>query len=216
LSWRSPATKVIVFQCPWGTRLINRSPRRQRPRSRTMLVEVEVSSMNTSRAGSNMPCSRIQRRRARATSGRSCSAARRLFLKLMPWRTNSRQAALRLPAIRRLRIAATISSSVRSGCSAISASKQSACFSSGEMLPPVGLAATLPVSCQRCIHLTAELALTSKRSAASRRDAPVSTASSTRSRKSKEQGFGIDRPPKIESMPPDSLIQRPEGIPRFN
>jgi hypothetical protein len=82
--------------------------------------------------------------------------------------------------------------------------------------PPVGLAATLPVSCQRCIHLTAELALTSKRSAASRRDAPVSTASSTRSRKSKEQGFGIDRPPKIESMPPDSLIQRPEGIPRFN
>ena len=58
------------------------------------------------------------------------------FLKLMPWRTNSRQAALRLPAIRRLRIAATISSSVRSGCSAISASKQSACFSSGEMLPP--------------------------------------------------------------------------------
>src|SRR6516165_4690516 len=32
-----------------------------------------------SRAGSNMPCSRIQRRRARATSARSCSAARRLF-----------------------------------------------------------------------------------------------------------------------------------------
>src|ERR1019366_1312034 len=54
--------------------------------------------------------------------------------------------------------AATISSSVRFGCSAISASNQSACFSSGEMLPPVGLAATLPVSCQRCIHLTAELA----------------------------------------------------------
>src|SRR6185312_15409487 len=30
-------------------------------------------------AASNMPCSRIQRRRARATSARSCSAARRLF-----------------------------------------------------------------------------------------------------------------------------------------
>ena len=44
-----------------------------------MLVEVAVSSRNTSRAGSNMPCSRIQRRRARATSARSCSAARRLF-----------------------------------------------------------------------------------------------------------------------------------------
>src|ERR1700760_2574268 len=76
---RRPATKVIVFQWPCGTWSINRSPRGQRPRSRTMLVEVAVSSRNTSRAGSNMPCSRIQRRRARATSARSCSAARRLF-----------------------------------------------------------------------------------------------------------------------------------------
>jgi hypothetical protein len=40
--------------------------------------------MNTSRAGSNMPCSRIQRRRARATSGRSCSAACRLFFEADP------------------------------------------------------------------------------------------------------------------------------------
>src|ERR1700683_908992 len=46
-----------------------------------MLVEVAVSSRNTSRAGSNMPCSRTQRRRARATSARSCSAARKLFFK---------------------------------------------------------------------------------------------------------------------------------------
>jgi hypothetical protein len=60
------------------------------------------------------------------------------------------------------------------------------------------------------------LALTSKRSAASRRDAPDSTVSSTRSRKSKEQGFGINPPPKIESMPLDSLIQTSQGIPRFN
>src|SRR5262245_46384335 len=35
--------------------------------------------MNTSRAGSNMPCSRIDRRRARATSARFCSAAYRVF-----------------------------------------------------------------------------------------------------------------------------------------
>jgi hypothetical protein len=74
----------------------------------------------------------------------------------------------------------------------------------------------LPVSCQRRIHLIAELALTSKRSAASRRDAPDSTVSSTRSRKSKEQGFGIDLPPKNESMPPHSIIQTSQGIPRFN
>src|SRR5438309_6988733 len=44
-----------------------------------MLVVVQVSSINISRAGSNMPCSRIQRRRARATSARFCSAAYRVF-----------------------------------------------------------------------------------------------------------------------------------------
>jgi hypothetical protein len=84
------------------------------------------------------------------------------------------------------------------------------------MLPPLDLAATLPVLCQRRIHLIAELALTSKRSAASRRDAPDSTVSSTRSRKSKEQGFVIDPPPKIESMPPDSIVQTSQEILRFN
>src|SRR5215813_4955969 len=76
---RSAATKVMVFQCPCGTRPIRRSPRGQRPLSRTILVLAAVSSTKTSRAGSNMPCSRIQRRRARATSARSCSAACRLF-----------------------------------------------------------------------------------------------------------------------------------------
>src|SRR5712675_1039204 len=35
--------------------------------------------INTSRAGSNIPCSRIQRRRAWATSARCCSSARRFF-----------------------------------------------------------------------------------------------------------------------------------------
>ena len=80
-SWRKPATKVIVFQCPCGTDAISRSPRGQRPLSRTMFVLVAVSSINTSRAGSSMPCSRTQRRRARATSARFCSAACRLFFK---------------------------------------------------------------------------------------------------------------------------------------
>src|SRR5258706_9917445 len=76
---RSAAPKVMVFQCPCGTRPIRRSPRGQRPLSRTILVLAAVSSTKTSRAGSNVPCSRIQCRRARATSARSCSAARRLF-----------------------------------------------------------------------------------------------------------------------------------------
>src|SRR5438876_1847363 len=78
-SWRSPTTRVMVFQWPWGTDPTNRSPRGQRPRSLTKLVLVAVSSINTNLAGSSRPCLRIQRRRARATSARSCSLARRLF-----------------------------------------------------------------------------------------------------------------------------------------
>jgi len=133
------------------------------------------------------------------------------FLKLIECRSKKRHTALRLPAIRRLRIAATISSSVKSGWSAINTSKKSACASRGEMLPPLGLGAILPVSCCRCIHLMAELGLTANHSAASRRDAPDAMASTTRSRNSKEHGFGIDPPPKIESVPPDSLIQTIPG-----
>src|SRR5260370_727398 len=78
-SWRSPTTRVMVFQWPWGTDPTNRSPRGQRRRSLTRLVLVAVSSMNTNLAGSSRPCLRIQRCRARATSARSCSVARRLF-----------------------------------------------------------------------------------------------------------------------------------------
>ena len=59
----------------------------------------------------------------------------------------------------------------------------------------------LPVACRRCIHLIAELGLTSNQSAASRREAPDSTPSTTRSRNSKEHGFGIDPPSKPKSMP---------------
>jgi hypothetical protein len=78
-SWRKAAMKVIVFQDWCGTRPTTSTPRALRPRSRTILVLSAVSSMNTSRAGSSSPCSRIQRRRARATSARCCSAARKTF-----------------------------------------------------------------------------------------------------------------------------------------
>jgi len=51
---------------------------------------------------------------------------------------------------------------------------------------PLSFALAFPVSRQRCNHLTVELALRLKLSAASRRDAPATTASITRSRKSSE------------------------------
>src|SRR5665811_155585 len=44
-----------------------------------MVVFTDVSSMKTRLDVSSRPCCRIQCRRARATSGRCCSAARRLF-----------------------------------------------------------------------------------------------------------------------------------------
>jgi hypothetical protein len=49
---RNPATKVVIFQWPCGTRPVSRVPRRERPRVRIMLVLVPVSSRKTSRAGS--------------------------------------------------------------------------------------------------------------------------------------------------------------------
>src|SRR6202051_465929 len=81
LLWRKAATKVIVFHDPSGTVPITLSPFGARPLSRAKFVLTAVSSINTNRAGSSIPCSRIQRRRARATSARCRSAACRLFIK---------------------------------------------------------------------------------------------------------------------------------------
>lgn len=81
LLWRKAATKVIVFQDPSGTVPITLAPLGARPLTRAKFVLTAVSSMNTSRVESSIPCSRIQRRRARATSARCRSAACRLFFK---------------------------------------------------------------------------------------------------------------------------------------
>src|SRR3984893_3504601 len=199
-SWRKPATKGIVLQCPWGTDASSRSTRGQRPLTRTMFVLVAVTSITPSRAGSSMPCSRIQRRRARATSARSCSAACRLFLKLTLCRSKKRWRALRLPGIPCLAIAASVSSMVKSGCLAIRAKIQSECSSNGETLPPLCLGAALPVSLQLRHHRITELTPTLKISAASRRDAPLSTASIARSRKSVEYGLGMDLAPRANQF----------------
>src|SRR5215510_2835709 len=74
LLWRKAATKVIVSHDPSGTAPITLTPLGARPLSRTRFVLTAVSSIKTSRAGSRKPCSRIQRRRARATSSRCRSA----------------------------------------------------------------------------------------------------------------------------------------------
>ena len=112
------------------------------PLRRTMLVLTAVSSRNTSRAGSSSPCSRIQRRPGtRIARGRRPRAAvQRLaafFLRAMSCRSRKRQSELRLVRIRRMRSAATVSTKVRPGCSAITANICVANLSSGETLPPL-------------------------------------------------------------------------------
>ena len=62
-------------------------------------------------------------------------------------------------------------------------------------------------------HFTAELGHRLKLSAASRRDAPASTASITRSRKSSEYGFGIAWTPKRRISAVRLAPQRPLGNP---
>src|SRR6202163_3517329 len=76
---RSAATSVSVFQWPCGTLATRRSPRGERPRCRTILVVTAVSSMKTRRGASSFDCSPFSSARAAATSGRSCSAACRVF-----------------------------------------------------------------------------------------------------------------------------------------
>ena len=95
----------------------------------------------------------------------------------MSCRSKKRQSELRLVLIRLLRSSTSVSSKVRSGCSATTAKILDANTSSGETLPPRGFGAALLSLSQRCSHFTADATLTSKHSAASWRDAPASTAS---------------------------------------
>src|SRR3974390_3300367 len=127
-------------------------------------------------------------------------------------------------------MAARISLRVKSGCLATRVKSHSECSSSGEVLPPLGLASTLPVSLRRRHHRITELTPTSNTSATSRRDAPLSTASTARSRKSVEYGFGIDLAPRRinfsrfawakavvnppDSMPPGNALKPPTATSR--
>src|ERR1700693_4374483 len=58
---RRAATNVIVFQCPCGTRQTRRSPRGQRPLSRTILVLAEVLPVDNLHGRVCMGRSHIQR-----------------------------------------------------------------------------------------------------------------------------------------------------------
>src|SRR5450756_2385441 len=78
---RNAPMNVTVFQFPCSTLWMSRSPCGARPYRRVIVVDTAVSSMNTSFLGSSVFCRRCNALRAAATSGRSCSAARKLFFK---------------------------------------------------------------------------------------------------------------------------------------
>lgn len=69
----------MLCQRPQGAAACNRLPRGALPRNRVMLVFAALSSRKMSLQGSSPPWVRFQRRRALATSSRSCSAARSVF-----------------------------------------------------------------------------------------------------------------------------------------
>ena len=77
---RRPARNVVVFQWPSETGASGRGPQNDRPwRGRVMLVLAHVSSIKTSRWGSRPTCGTAPLGAAVWTSGRSCSAACRVF-----------------------------------------------------------------------------------------------------------------------------------------
>src|SRR5664280_1643876 len=78
--WRRRApTKVVVFQCPCGAEAMQRLPLGARPQRRVMLVDVHVSSINTSFSTSIPGSASRHARRACCTSSRSCSLACSVF-----------------------------------------------------------------------------------------------------------------------------------------
>jgi len=90
----SAPTKVVVFQWPCGSAANTALAVRRTAIDRAILVEAPVSSMNTSRGCRSQAEIPSTPRVPAATSGRSCSLACDVFLKVMLWRSKNRQITL--------------------------------------------------------------------------------------------------------------------------
>lgn len=89
----SPATKVVVFQWPWGMSMTRRFPRGARPWVRVKLVLAHVSSKKNHHDGSMAGCRAFQSSCCIWTSGRSWSLARMDFFRDSPRTINERAKA---------------------------------------------------------------------------------------------------------------------------
>jgi hypothetical protein len=110
-----------------------------------------------------------------------------LFLNVMPSRAKNAQSAPWLTFTPSAASSARIARRVRSGFSAIRASSQSRLPARRcGRCPPIARAAALPVVRKRCDHLTTVATLTLNSFAVARRERPLATDVTTRSRKSCE------------------------------
>jgi hypothetical protein len=141
----------------------------------------------------------------------------RLFFRVSPDAARNRPTPDRLTAIPSAASRLRRSAIVRSGAAATKARTRSPCAARvARLLPPIRSGCTVPRRRQRCSSLTTKLMLTSYLAAVARRDAPASTARTTRSRRPTEYGRAIHRwPPspssKFESQQPH--VVNPKSIP---
>ena len=137
----------------------NLRPRRERPHLRAMLVEAQVSSMNTSFLGSRSGCPANQARRCFSNVGALLLlGVRGLFLYVIPWRSKNRQITEEEKRSPPLAISRSwISSSVRSGWRRLRPSRYSrwASIRCDRRSPPIGHGEISPVALKRATQRTA-------------------------------------------------------------
>ena len=198
-STRRPATNVVVFQCPCGTRPIKREPRRAAPAPASHVGRRAglVKKHQTQRGSS---CGwRVFHTTAAPPPRRRVAARRRarFFLKLMPCRSKNRQTELTPTRTPRSPSNPRISSKVRSARSPISANTSRCAASAASGCAP---SATWPQLCRLppAANPGGRRRLADTQSATRpARENPSSTARMTRIRRSLEYALGMPSPNSI-------------------
>ena len=186
--------KVVVFQWPWGTPTRSRSPRRQRPCVRAMLVEAQVSSIDET-LGIEIELL-LEPGLAALPDIRPIMLAgvRGLFLRVMAWRAKKRRIVCRsrrpgpyLASVRRN------SSIAMSGVSSTRARIVAPCASTRpeRRSPPWERGPASPRSRSSDRQRLTLAALTPNRSPACRWLKPFATAAKTRTRRSSDRALGM-------------------------
>ena len=158
--------------------------------------------MNTSRSGSARAGARARRAGGGDVRPLLLGGVLGLFFRVRPAAIRNRPRAERLTAMPAAASRPRSSPIVRSGAAASNARTRSACPASfARLRPPMRSGCSVPSRRQRCISLITKLGLTSNLAAVARRDAPASTARTTRSRTSTEYGRAI------HGWPPSSSSQ---------